>query len=342
MTEQRDDRVDESMLGDLLKSVGRGPALSTEARERIYRNVHARWSTAVGAASPRSGVSDLASRPRRRRTARWVALAATLAGIAVLVFQLRAPSLVPGAAFASVLNVQGRAAIERDGRSLGIDAAGPEIRVGDRLVTERGGRLGLALATGQILRLDSSTNLEVADLARLDLTVGTVYFDSLGRVAPLTVATALGAVAHVGTQYEASFSAARLRVRVREGAATIGAGGGRAIEATAGEQLQISAEGDISRAAFATDDPVWQWAESLAIAAPADEHNLIEILEWVSRESGVELRFDDPATEARARAVSVTGLTGFNPREALEAISTTTEFTYRLGNGQLFVAATNR
>lgn len=338
MTEQHDDRLDESMLGDLLKSVGRGPQLKTEARERIYKDVHARWSHAVEAAQEQSNVIDLPSRPRRHRAARWVALAATLAGVAFLAFQLRAPSLVPRATFANVVNVQGRAVIERDGQSLGMDAAGSEIRIGDRVITERGGRLGLALPTGQLLRVDSNTTLVIADVAHLDLSVGTVYFDSLGRAAPLAVETELGAVAHVGTQYEASFSAARLRVRVREGAATIGAGG-QDIEAAAGEQLQISAEGDISRAAFAPDDPAWQWAESLAIAAPADQHNLIEILEWVSRESGVELRFDDPATEAKAQAVNVTGLTGFNPREALEAISTTTEFSYRLGNGQLLVAA---
>ena len=342
--DHREDRPrdDNDALGPLLRSAGRGPRLTPEARERIYKDVHRQWSARWAApAAPGSNVTPLRPRkeaPGRVKAARWLALAAGLAAVALVVVQLQSPIESTGQPFASIVRSEGAVVIVEAGGASHTVGEGetPSVRVGDVLVTEADGRLALELASGQQLRVNSRSRVRVADLDSIDLEVGTVYFDSMGVDTDFDVQTPQASVRHIGTQYEASVAAARLRVRVREGRTAID-NGSRRLEAAAGEQLQISAEGDVSRDAFATDDPAWQWTEQLAAITAAPAHNLFDVLTWASRETGVVLRFDDAATEARARDVEVTGLAGFGPREALEAIATTTSFRYRYGSGELVV-----
>jgi ferric-dicitrate binding protein FerR (iron transport regulator) len=153
----------------------------------------------------------------------------------------------------------------------------------------------------------------------------------------LVIATPFGSVRHVGTQFEASVGDVGLRIRVREGRVMF-IDSSRELVADAGEQVEIARGSDPERTRIAADDPMWQWTEDLAMLEAADVYRLPDVLTWIARETGRELRFADEATQTRAQSVTLYDLDGLTPRQAIDVLGSATGFAYRYTDGSLLVA----
>ena len=203
--------------------------------------------------------------------------------------------------------------------------------------------VALELENGTSLRVNSSSEVELVAADRVVLRSGTVYFDSKGESASgsFAVETELGSVRHVGTQFEASLVGSGLRIRVREGAVMFNSPT-RELIASAGEVVSIDGAGAAQREAITTDDDEWRWAEDLAILPVAEEYSLPDVLAWISRETGREVRFADAAVQARVQTIVVYDLGNLTPEETLGVLRSTTAFEYRETDDGLLVVSSNR
>jgi len=340
MSDREHEQVDEASLARLLRAAGRGPIASAEARSRIYRAVHAEWRGNVA--------SGADAAPSRGREHSWIAalnfwllrgvpVAAALA-VAVVALELsQNPAPIPGEPLASITKSVGEISVD------GSPAATTVIRAGDTLSTGTSGSAALALDNGLILRVNAGSELLMAARDRIDVSRGTVYLDSgpaAGSAESLEIDTPFGSVWHVGTQYELRVGANNLRIRVREGTVGYRDSENSTLElrSNAGEQLLISDGGAAPvRTAVATSGPEWSWVENLATVPTADEYRLIDLLDWVARETGRELRFTDETLESTAQADMLFGVAGLTPTETLDVIASTTTLRYEMTDGDLLI-----
>ncbi len=339
---------DDDEFGELLRSAGRGPQLSEDARARIRARVEATWRQALERDGAGRRVSAATARGRRgsvatvrsgnwRRRARWLApaLAASLAVVVATVL-FNGPTLVsPGNArqFAAITVADGGISLVRDGERQRLDAS-DVTRVGDRIETSANGRLALRLADGNELRLNNDTTVEITASTSVDLIAGMVYFDAAPNQprSEFAVTTDFGTVEHVGTQYIADLADDGLVVRVREGEArvlteAIDGTGQEAHSAVAGQQLTLNENGSADVAPFAADHPDWAWAQNLARTRIDGPRTVLALLEWAARETGREVRIDSDATRESAAGVTLNQVVeGLSPTDLLTVIRSTTNF----------------
>jgi ferric-dicitrate binding protein FerR (iron transport regulator) len=217
------------------------------------------------------------------------------------------------------------------------------VRIGDTLATDASAKLALRLENGYSLRVNSSSELAILAANSVELRSGTVYFDSndLDLDDAFQIETGFGSVRHAGTQFEASLVATGLRIRVREGAVTFN-DSARELIASGGEQMHVESGSAPQRTSIAADDPAWSWVEELATLSAQPEYPLPEILTWISRETGRNVRFANAAVQARAQTVVLYDLENLTPQEALAALRSTTAFEYRDTDSGLLVASADR
>lgn len=353
----------EEMVGKLIAAAGRGPTARPEARDRIYAVVRERWEaqtrdrhaddaaratsdgddgiTRVGVLHPRSHAAAVRGRSYTRRT-RLIGLAASIAVVALAVSWLYplGPSATSGTAFAEVARVEGTPELQRSGETLGLRAGGAEQRIltGDTLRTAANARVALRLEDGVLLRLNTATEVRFNRPDEVELMSGMVYIDSGSGASSqeLRIETALGAVEHLGTQYEVNLGDRALRVRVREGRVSVRGASGETT-AVAGEQLVVDESGQTARSEIAANDPAWNWATGLATLPRAAEYRLGETLEWVAREQGLSLDFANATSRQRISGQIVYGLEGLSPRETLEVIVRTAGIQAEVRENMLFV-----
>ncbi|HEX6993742.1 MAG TPA: FecR family protein [Gammaproteobacteria bacterium] len=329
MSDDSDSRDD---IGRLIRSAGRGPAASAEARTRIYAAAHAAWRRSVG------------ERRAPRRPLVWLAAAAGVVALvaAALVLNLALEPAPPGGpVLGSFVRVEGPAELVSAGqqRRLRSQATGVPIRAGDLLRTGAGGRAAVDLSPGFVLRINGQSAVRFTSSELLALERGTLYIDTgASGIAPaLEVRTSLGRVRHLGTQYEVSVNGRTVRVRVREGEVMF-RDGTREVRADAGEQVSIDATGEPVRSAFAPYDPAWGWVESLAVLRSASDATVSELLDWAGRERGLTVRYASAATEVEAARLTLHGVDGLTPAEALDVIEGTTSMRYVERDGELIVS----
>jgi ferric-dicitrate binding protein FerR (iron transport regulator) len=307
--------LDEQELADVVRLGGPRPQPRREARDAVRNAVESEWRAVVAA-----------RRRVRRRTSWSLAAAAAVAGLAVW---LGAPLMQPTvAAVATVARVTGPVTVE-DGAWLARPApasVGATIGLGAKLRSGPNGRLALQVGTASVrLDADSVATLVAAD--RIALSRGAIYVDSGANgadSAALVVETPLGAVEHVGTQYETRLAEDVLRVMVREGRVRL-ARDGAVLETPAGEQLTVNRAGDARRQNIGPRDAAWSWVEQVAPAFDIDNRPLPEFLGWVSRETGREIEFASADAQRAAAAVVLRGsVAELSPTQALAAVVATT------------------
>jgi ferric-dicitrate binding protein FerR (iron transport regulator) len=193
-----------------------------------------------------------------------------------------------------------------------------------------GTALALQLRDGVSLRLDHDTRVAFVDPGRVDVVSGAVYVDA-GTVPSasdhLRVGTPAGVVQHVGTQYEARIVNGATRIRVREGRVNLlPENGSNTQSAGVGEQLLVSASGEIRRDSIAPSDDEWAWAANAAPPFDINGRPVREFLTWVGRELGREVVYATPETEAEADHAVLSGsVAGLTPSDALAAVLPTTQ-----------------
>ena len=298
-------------LAALIRSAGKRPEPRVADYERVLAASHAAWQGKV----------------RARRMTRWLqALAASIVvamAVALGVWQMTPPP--PAATLAEL-----RGPVEMladDGRWLPLSRPLQIVPAGSRLRTAAAGGAVLALERGAALQLHALTEVRLASATRIELTAGTVYYDSgLDDAPPIEVATPFGTIRDVGTQFEVFAAAAGVRIRVREGSIEmLDSAAAAPLTSAAGEQVSVDDRGAV-RQPFATDAPEWDWTAALGDTLLVDGRTVFEVLSWVARETGKTLRFADPTAEQRARRATLSGgAVPLTPREALDVVTGTAE-----------------
>ena len=330
---RREDSGD--VIARLLRLAGPRERAPLVRAERVREAVRGQW---------RRGVRHR----RRRRQAMWVGAATLAASVAGLVATRRPGAPPPPAEAPLVATLEAVAGSPRTAAgeaALAPIALGDGLRAGDRLETAAGDRVALRLLTGASLRLDVDSRLRLLSPTRVELLRGAVYVDS--GAAPLAatqleVETPWGLARDIGTQFEIRVQplpASALRVRVREGRVQLDRQGERH-EAPAGLELEMDAAGHLARRPVSQNGPDWAW--TLAIAPPfeLEGRRLADFLDWVTRETGLQVRFADPALEyTTADCVLHGSLRGIAPDEAPAAVLPPCGLTHRVEDGGLLISA---
>jgi len=343
MDTKTEDNRDEAAVARLLRSAGRGPTASGEARARIYAAVQAEWRRTTAPARPR--VVDSAPAAWSLWFMRALPVAAAVAAVAFGVRLLEQPAVTPGIDVAMLTKSAGSVALlAADGLSADASAQA-SIHAGDVLQTAADGGAALLLTSGAIVRIAADSELLFAASDRIELRRGTAYVDSGPEpqsAAALVLETPFGAVSHIGTQYETRVGANNLRIRIREGIVSYrtATAAGAAIDTrgTAGEQLlAIAGDDTIRRSTVALTGPDWAWAETLAAAPAGDQQALDALLEWIARETGRELSYADASVAAGVRNETIVGAAGLTPAETLDVIARSTGFAVERTDTALLV-----
>jgi ferric-dicitrate binding protein FerR (iron transport regulator) len=202
VADSKEDSASERALERLFEHAKPRFAPPAADAEEIRRAVYAEWDAATGGR-------------RRWQRAGYAAAASVLLALGWWVGFAPNPS-GPPVAVANVERVDGRVN-ETDGAPL---VVGDTMAAGSIVVTGTG-QVALRLVTGGSLRIGSQSRVELTDADGARLLAGRLYFDSENRRsgAEFTVATDLGDVRDVGTQFVARLdeAAGRLDVGVRDG-----------------------------------------------------------------------------------------------------------------------------
>src|SRR6185312_7405051 len=319
---------EESGVARVLKAAGGRAAPADDMKAAVRAAVHAEWRASV------------AKRGHKRV---WLALAASIAVAAAAVWLSRPYFTAPGEVVADVSRAIGDVESSTGSWSRhSVVLEDSAVHAGETLMTGAQGLLALRLPDGVSLRLDHDTRIEVVDAGHVDLLSGAVYVDagttpSASR--SLRVSTPAGVVWHVGTQYEARIVNGATRIRVREGRVDVMPEQGTTQSAHVGEQLLVSASGNIERGSISPSDAEWQWAAKAAPSFEIDGRPVHEFLIWVGREVGREIVFLTPECKAEAeRAVLSGSVDGLAPAEALAAVLPTTSLHSEQRDGKIEIS----
>ncbi|HEU4618258.1 MAG TPA: FecR family protein [Gammaproteobacteria bacterium] len=329
--------AEEALVRTLIESAGRGPRAPDAARARVYAATRQVWRRKV------------ADRQARQRRVAWIAAAAAVVA-AVGALTLREGARPPEADVAAsvpvakVAKIEGSVYVVRDGTEHALTAEGgpgEAVRAGDALSTSAGGGVALAFGDGLSLRVGQNSLLVLESPSKAGVERGLVYLDAGktagSRAMPFELETPLGAVRHLGTQYEALVGDGTVTVRVREGSVAIVDGTARVV-GEAGEQITLREHAQPRREAVATHGADWEWIEQLAAVAARDDYPAAELLRWIARETGRRLEYESADAESGAAATTLHGLAGLTPQEALEAVAGTTRLGYRLVDDRLLIS----
>lgn len=320
MSPQRD------LLGELVHAAGRRHEPPPGDYEHVFLAARNVWLCKVRA---------------RRRQRFLLALAAgliivSLAGATLFQWTLhRSPQFVASAALrlgdARVLLPD-----EVEWQPLQVGLAMP---AGTRVRTGFEGGAALELRNGTSIRLNHESEITFESQSVLRLESGTMYADTHSRVPPeaLRIDTPFGSIHDIGTIFEVRATYEAVRVRVREGRVRLDmTRAPSGLEGHNGEEIEVGRNGKVTQHAFSPHDDEWNWAETLAATPDIDGRPLLQFLTWVAHETGRQLMFDEPATEAQARAVTLHGKTAnLPPLEALDVLLSTTDLEYVLRGDQV-------
>ena len=309
-----DDRPGEDAdLIALLRSVGPRPTPPADFAAEVRAAVAAEWRATVAA-----------RQPQRRFTQPWLAIAASVAVLAVAVGVALPRWKAAGSPVAVVARVTGVAEIRRstNGTWQTLGTASP-VAASDEIRTSSSGRVALRRPDGLEVRLDTDTQLAFAGDERARLASGGVYVDAgtpgSGSGA-FVVGTPYGDVRHVGTQYVASVHDGALQVSVREGSIAIDRGQVPVV-ARAGEALAVREDGSVVRSQVDSHGQAWHWAAAIAPEFAIEGRSLDEFLAWAGRETGRKIVYTSADAAREAEQTMLRGsTTGLAPEAAVAAV----------------------
>lgn len=327
------DRDDETMA-ELLRLAGPRAPIPEDVESRVYDRVKTEWrasteqpeSSAVYAEVHRHWKKQNRARTGFRRWAMPLALAATI--VAAIAVVLQPPPPVPGN-----ISVGTVARVAGAGASGYLPPVGHVVHTGERLTTGAGQGMSLILSNAESLRMDEQTTLVVLAEDEFQLDEGRIYADTgdfMYRDHGLVIATPMGSVTDVGTQFAVNAGDDVIDVAVREGRVDIDQDSEQFV-AVAGERLTIHRDGGASVSALDMHDPYWDWATSLAPAFEIENKSLLDFLRWAARETGRELVFETNELRMTAMRTDLHGsVSDFDPLEAVESVLATTSFKFHI------------
>ncbi len=311
---------DDDMLAQLIRTAGRREDPPQHAYEQTL------------AAATDAYHTKIRSRRQRRLVGSMAAGLAVVASAALVLSNLppRAPAQV-----AAIERIIGTAAVKAPSAAdwRAVRAEDESVIGGSMLRTGAGSRAGVVLEGGVSLRLADATEVIVESESLIRLLGGKVYIDTgadAGAAGGIELITPAGTARDLGTQFEVRYRDEAYRLRVREGRVLLRRGK-QQIDNSAGEQLSIDAGGAYARTNISRHDADWQWIEAVAPAPDIDGQPLSKLLEWVSRETGRDIRYEPPGLEFIAPNTVLYGnIRHLSPLDALEVMLATTDFEYRV------------
>jgi ferric-dicitrate binding protein FerR (iron transport regulator) len=321
MSNQSDPEVErERLLRRLFAHAEPRPQPPARDTEEIRRAVLAEWEAVTG--------------PRVWRKRAAFAAAASVVLVAALTFLRGDPP--PSAAvplIASVERVQGMVTTASGSRlALGSGVtARTQIETGDA-------QIALALASGGSLRIGPRSRVVLTSGNEAELLAGVLYFDSEDqRASAFAVATELGRIRDVGTQFLVRLDEQQLDVGVRAGRVDLSRPG-TSDTAGVGERLVASqAANGVRRDSIATFGSDWEWTESLAPPFDIDGRTVSEFLSWFAEQTGRTVVFSDGAAERAARESVLSGSIDLPPMQKLSAVLALTNLTYALDGERVVI-----
>jgi hypothetical protein len=330
---ESDVRTDEALEALFAKAAAR-PRPRIDSEERIRNEVREHWQQAVR------------SRKRRRLSAFAMAASVVLVAIVgVTLYQPEAP--VSGSPLATVAKRFGELHIV-DAAGVPYHASGNGFSVSPGQSISTRGDAGLALnwENGGSLRIDEYTSVVLISANEIELQRGRLYFDSnrdasnanAGDTDTLVIRTPRGIVTPLGTQYVTQMANDKLMVMVRKGAVSV-QGAGFDASASTGEQMLVTADEPPVVDPVASYGHEWGWIEKTTPIWSTDGRSIFDFLGWVSRESGLSVRFESARAEEIARSASLVGYgqVDLEPSVALRIVMQTTDLDWNVDGGVIVV-----
>ena len=293
----------EKSFEDLLGHASPRPAPSTADTDGARTAVRAEW------------LNITHKRRRQRRIVTFAAAASIFLALAIVV-NLTSMPVVSAVPVASIDKSIGSIYVLGEQSRLQATGNLSSIAAGQTIVTGEDSGLGLMWGGGGSLRIDANSRISFVSVNAIELAKGRVYFDSMDTDVALEIKTAFGSVRHLGTQYIASIDKQALRVSVRDGRVSVD---GLYYDEIAEEREQLTLSGS-ARPEVLSILPYgdeWTWIEATAPLSSFDGKTVFEFLQWVARETGFEIEFDNEEIEQIALTETVSGEVDAEPRVAL-------------------------
>ncbi len=335
------DLFTEEAMATLFEHVGPRLDAPRELKNSVFEIVEQTWQ------------ENTERRAVRRRRTIWAAAAGLICSIGLAWWALGTwnPSSTRPIATETVATVE---ALFGESPAL---APGQILTAGTEIITDGHQRVALRLDDHLSLRLQEDTRLRLLSRHSVELLGGTVYFDSGAsdaaraatpsdspssnsriptQLAEIEIHTRFGTASDIGTQFETRVDADSLRIQVREGAVLV-AVGDESHRAEAGVELTVDSAGHVAKARLPQQQD-WSWILATAPIFQLDGSTLGQALDWVARETGWTVRFEDEDLEAEARRIVTRGsLDGLTPDQAPELIVPTAGLSYSLDGQTLTI-----
>ena len=327
---ESDIRTDEALEALFAKAAAR-PRPRAESEVRIRERVHESWQQAI--------------RARQRRRWSAFAAAASIAVVAMVGLMMYQPvSPVMERPVASVAKRFGELHIvDASGTPYHASGNGFSLSTGQSVSTRGDAGMALDWNDGASLRLDEYTTVVLTSANEIELQHGRVYVDSNrdtigGNADALVIRTPRGMVVPLGTQYVTQMTNDKLMVMVRAGEVSV-RGAGYDAKAGRGERMLVAADEVPVVAPVASYGNEWNWIEKTTPVWNTDGRSVFDFLDWVSRESGLSVRFESGDAEELARTVSLVGYgqVDLEPSVALRVVMQTTDLDWDVENGVIVV-----
>lgn len=337
--EETNGNADETdALARLLKLAGPRAEIPRGLELRTYELVRREWK----ASTRQPNGMKIYKKVRRawRRDARldtlmrWALPVGGVAAAVLAIFVLTQPVAPPAVAVATVSKVVASTAANSPYME------DTTLFAGETIVTGEGEGLSLLLARSESLRIDENTQIRIDAKDRFTLMSGRVYVDTgqfVYRDGGLTIETAFGSVTDVGTQFSVSSKYQSLDVAVREGRVDI-RDDSTALVVVVGERMTLKRNMDPSVSAIGARDEYWNWVADLAPDYDVNNGSLFDFLEWVARETGRRLVFENDEQRMSAMREDIHGeISNLSPDEALRAVQPTTSLRYRIEEDEIVI-----
>jgi ferric-dicitrate binding protein FerR (iron transport regulator) len=306
---------DDELLPRLFQALGPQPALPDDMKRA--------WEATFGRELSRHNA--LRRRQRRQRYLGAAVAAAVVLAIATAVLTRDPPAIAAVAHVVTVVgdnesSVDGTSRLLQDGDSIGVE---------ETIRSAPDAYLALRYRDADV-RLNSDT-VVITHPTRLQLVRGAIYVDAgpvPSRGPTLTIETAFGTLAHVGTQFVVSLSATEMRAAVREGSIAMNAADERrTISAADGAREAVVTADGIAVSTIAPVGGPFGWVVAAAPGYPIDGASADQFLVWAARQLGAELDYASDATRIHARLVVLHGDLHASVAQGLAMVDATTDLS---------------
>lgn len=329
---------DEAEIDTLFSGIEERVTPSPEALARAKAQSAVVWQEVVA--------EQLQKKQAQKKQRYWMALAATclLAVAAALLLRLETSTTWELELATGELEIQQRLSATSSNtapRVSIINAGTQEISADTQLLATQNTRIHLA--SGAELRLAQATRINFIAADRFELVTGRVYIDTHER-SDMTVVTAWGEVADIGTQYSVAHAPnginIAVNIAVRSGSAVLTTPSNRYqanADPTSAGIIEVTNGGIVSQHQEPKSASRWDWIHTTATGYSS--HEVSRVLVQIAQDLGVQLQYASVGDQAALANVTYAGdLSKMEPKQALELVALSSGLRWTLDAQTLLVS----